>query len=303
MEYQKSAIIVGVILVALLIVLFVVKMVRALLHFNRETRYIADEMTHAGSYKEYKFWRRELRCHYLCLIPFVNADNVINVYRFFFHRSKKQPETEKRNDGIFHILAPSIIGAFICLVCLCGASWAWFTATTATATSKIQTAQYTVSVEATGDNNEVCPTTTDEKGVVSFSLNDNDKYKVTITATGTARNGYCIVNLGDNNYYTDQLTGDAILTFTVYKGTADKITITPQWGTRATDDGKIIQEGGVFGEKPSDSQATQAAPDSNESVQQSSAASTAPIQEENSDSDNSAQETSVQDTQENEKGE
>lgn len=43
----------------------------------------------------------------------------------------KRMQKEKHSDNIVHILAPSVLGLCICAVCLCGMSWAWFTASTA----------------------------------------------------------------------------------------------------------------------------------------------------------------------------
>lgn len=54
--------------------------------FAENTRYIRYIMKHANSHEEYRRWRGELRCEYLMLLPFVNAKNVMRVYRFVFKK-------------------------------------------------------------------------------------------------------------------------------------------------------------------------------------------------------------------------
>lgn len=207
-----------------------IKFATFIIGFNRETRYILSEMNRASDYKEYRYWRRELRCHYLCLIPFVSERNVMRLYHRLFHRAELS-EKENRNDGIFHILAPSVIGACICVVCLCSVSWAWFTATTSMGTAKIQTATYAVSVTAKQGETEI-PATTAANGITEFTLESGKEYYITITPTGTANSGYCIVNFEGKNYYTQQLAAasDAV-TFTANASASGKMTVTPQWGT------------------------------------------------------------------------
>lgn len=140
---------VSVFLIILIVVsafsILAVKLAKFLKRFNRETEDITMEIHRACDDSECRYWRRKLRCHYLCLIPFVNEQNVMSVYHFFYHRLRPTKE-EALNDGLFHILAPSIIGACICAVCLFGATWAWFTVSCSSAVSTLTAATYTVSV-------------------------------------------------------------------------------------------------------------------------------------------------------------
>ena len=145
---------VGVVLMAVVIVsvllLLVLKLVQFINGFRRRKRYLLIEMNRAGNDDEYRFWHRELRCHYLYLIPFVTERNVMRVYRLFFHESKHAAK-EKRSDGLMHILAPSMLAICICAICLCGASWAWFTASTSTGTTAIRSSSYKLLYQAEGD--------------------------------------------------------------------------------------------------------------------------------------------------------
>ncbi len=113
-------------------------------HFHNDMRYICYQMDGANSCKDYRFWRRELRCHYLTLIPFVNERNVASVYRFFYKESHSGQE--KRKDGIVSLLMPSVFGICICLVCLCSMTWAWYKVSIQAPSQTITSAYYEVRV-------------------------------------------------------------------------------------------------------------------------------------------------------------
>ena len=183
-------------------------------------------MHRAADYNEYRYWRRELRCLYLCLIPFVTERNVMKVYPVFFHRAKHATK-EKRSDGLMHILAPSMLAICICAICLCGASWAWFTASTSTGTTAIQSSSYKLSYQIGSDTTELA-----EKGT-AYTLTA-DTIVITLKATGTAgATGYCSITVGDKTYYTEPIfvNDTSGFTFTVKAAAGTTITLTPKWGT------------------------------------------------------------------------
>lgn len=245
MENENGVMILCVVLFVAIAALIVAKIAEFFTHFNSDTRYITGEMRRAVDYNQYRYWRRELRCHYLCLIPFVTERNVMRVYRFFFHRGK-HAQDEIRSDGVIHILAPSIIGICICTICLCGASWAWFTASTGSSTTKIQAATYSVEVTAKTGDIDVLVTSADN-GKTEISLKSGQTYTVTLRATGTAENGFCIVKFEDTDYYTKQLAPGVMLTFTVNTSKASTMTITPQWGTCAAEPADKVTDGEIIG--------------------------------------------------------
>ena len=219
---------VGVVLMAVVIVsvllLLVLKLVQFINGFRRRKRYILIEMNRAGNDDEYRFWHRELRCHYLYLIPFVTERNVMKVYRLFFHESK-HAQKQNRSDGILNLLAPSIIGIILCSICLCGVSWAWFTASTSTGTTAIQAASYSVNVSAENESVKIAS----ESGTFTVTFTTAGSYTITLTPSGTAGTGYCKINFADVDHYTDQLSSGS-LHFTVCADADSKLTITPQWG-------------------------------------------------------------------------
>ena len=228
MENKSGALILLIMLIVSAFVILMVKLAAYIRHFNGETRRIIMKMQRAADEKEYCYWHKMLRCHYLCLIPFVNERNVSGVYSFFFHQPKRI-EKETRKDGVFHILAPSLAALCLCAVCLCGASWAWFTASSGVGAAKIQAATYAVKIEYktdTGDWQEYAD---------PISLVGGKTYELRITPaeTATATDGFCDVKIGDTTYQTDQIpkgSGSAF-SFKVQANENATLVITPKWGT------------------------------------------------------------------------
>ncbi len=205
--------------------------------FNRMTRYLAAEMRQAEDYGEYRHWRRELRCHYLCLIPFVTERNVLRLYSVLFHRPR-HGEKGKRSDGFLHILAPSAVGLCLCVACLCGMSWAWFTASTGTGMQTITTPRYTLEYSVEG--------ATGSGGVYTLAVGS---HTVTLTATGdTDATGYCKVTIGDMVYYTAPIViqgTETKWTFTIAATGEVSVSFAPAWGSRVShSEDEIIQNGG-----------------------------------------------------------
>ena len=230
MGNKSGALILLIMLIVSAFVILMVKLAAYIRHFNGETRRIIMKMQRAADEKEYCYWHKMLRCHYLCLIPFVNERNVSGAYSFFFHQPKRA-EKETRIDGVFHILAPSLAAFCLCAVCLCGASWAWFTASSGIGAAKVQAATYTVKIECEPE------TGVWQDGEYQISLygnHDSKKtYNLCITATGTTTNGFCDVKIGDKTYQTNQIPKDSssAFSFKVQANENATLTITPKWGT------------------------------------------------------------------------
>ena len=221
----------------------VLKLAQFVNHFSREKQYLLTEMHRAADYNEYRYWRRELRCLYLCLIPFVTERNVMKVYPVFFHRAKHATK-EKRSDGLMHILAPSMLAICICAICLCGASWAWFTASTSTGTTQIQSSSYKLLYQV---NEDATPTELAETGTAYTLPAGTTSITITLSATGTAgATGYCSIKIGDETYYTEQIrvNDTSEFTFTVKAAAGTQITLIPKWGTYSHD--ATLHNGGVI---------------------------------------------------------
>ncbi len=236
---ENDEVVIIVVLISAAVVLLTVKIIEFFVLFNEDTRYIISEIQRAYNDDEYRYWRRELRCHYLCLIPFVNERNVMRLYVKLFHKSRHGKKA-KRTDGLFHILAPSVTGIFVCALCLCGASWAWFTATQTSSVTYIKAAAYTVDVTAA--TGEAHVKAASNNGIYTVALEADKCYEITITANGTANNGYCTVTFGEKVCYTPQIKKNTAFTFKVNAYQSGPLKITPQWGTCASSDNIINKD-------------------------------------------------------------
>lgn len=213
--------------------------------FDRETRRIEAEMRRAEDGVVYEYWRREMRCHYLCLIPFVNADNVQNVYSAFFHKPRHAKAIECK-DGFGHVLAPVVVGVCLCAVCLCGTSWAWFSASTNSGVQTIRTPEYRLTVTVTNDDGVVDGQTTD--GRTEYALTANGSYTVTASATGTENAaGYAILSIGDDVYYTAPIfAGGELFVCTVTANEKVRMTVVLRWGSASAAEDERISNGGAI---------------------------------------------------------
>lgn len=239
MKNENTVFVILVILFILAFISFVVLIGVFIVNFNKKTRFIIGKMSSTDNRDKYVQLRKELRCHYLCLIPFVNKKNVLNLYNLLFYKPKHKL-VQKRTDGIWHIIAPSLIGICLCAVCLCGASWAWFTATQTSSVANIQTATYTVSVTAKKVDTDIQVTET--AGIFEIHLEAESAYTITLTADGNAKSGYCKTEFGEAIYYTPQIAPSNVFTFKVKANNAGVLKITPQWGTCAVANNIIESE-------------------------------------------------------------
>lgn len=143
----------------------------------------------------------------------------------------KRIETKKQSDGLLHLLTISTVGLCACLICLCGVSWAWFTATTSTGTAVIQSSSYKLAYQVNGAD------ATDFTEETEIIVPEGGQCSITLSATGTAgAAGYCSVQVGDETsyHYTKPIrVGDdaSVFTFTVNAAEGTKIILTPKWGS------------------------------------------------------------------------
>lgn len=150
----------------------------------------------------------------------------------------KRMQKEKHSDNIVHILAPSVLGLCICAVCLCGMSWAWFTASTAASATTIRSATLQIEEVKLGDKE----LTSDGKGRYTITQKlTGGSYALSFKATdsSTATKGFCKISIkiGDSaetSYDTEDIADkkDHTVTITVNNISNEDVTITvePIWG-------------------------------------------------------------------------
>ena len=160
-------------------------------------------------------------------------------------RNKKSPPRRSkaerlRSDTLRAMLLPPILCAALCLVCLCGLSWAWFTVGVSAGTSSVSGAQYSVSATITNGETPVSM----ENG--SFALSANTEYTVTLTAEGTASTGYGIVRFSDRELTTEQIAPGAAFSFKLIPESDTTLTAVAHWGVNRAE--TLLKNGDTIGE-------------------------------------------------------
>lgn len=151
----------------------------------------------------------------------------------------KRMQKEKHSDNIVHILAPSVLGLCICAVCLCGMSWAWFTASTAASATTIRSATLQIEDVKLGDKDltsdgngryTITQKLTEGRYTLSFKATDSSTAtkgfcKISIKIGNSAETSYDTVDIADKNTHN--------VTITVNNNSNENITITvePIWGS------------------------------------------------------------------------
>lgn len=183
----------------------------------------------------------------------------------------------KERESIWHMLAPSLMGIVLCVVCLCGTSWAWFTVSRSSSVTPIQTANYIVGLTVDG---EAVPQTLDGNSILTMQLSAGQAYQVALKANGTASTGYCKVTFEGHTYYTDQIGKDDTLAFTVNASQDSTMEIESQWGTCALASVDKIAAGAVIGEELVQTEETEASTEEADVEEEESESDTGTIEEE-----------------------
>ena len=113
---------------------------------------------------------------------------------------------------------PLFLGMLICMSCLAGGTWAWFSANQTAPVQLIQSAEYSVAVEVNETSTDTRIGMTVDENVASCTLTTNRSYSVTLTPDGTATKGYCLITDGEKVYTTGQLLVDTTFVFTYNNG-------------------------------------------------------------------------------------
>ena len=137
---------------------------------------------------------------------------------------------EKVTEKIFlRAMISSVLGIILCTVCLAGMTWAWFSDSVTSRSSTITSAKCSVEVtvnKVTG-NTKIEPST-DGK----YELHKDEKYNVTLKATGNASTVYCKVNI-NGVIYTARLnpnSNNATFIFEIdCSAKSATVTFTPTW--------------------------------------------------------------------------
>ena len=134
------------------------------------------------------------------------------------------------DENIMRLLLPSFVGILICMVCLAGATWAWFSASVTSAGNTIAAADYAVTVQSVlNGTDKVEP---DANG--NYTLDQDKTYTITLQAKGNAQKwgGYCLIeNEGKTvKLYTQTFKPDEHITIEFTPPVDGIYTFTGIWG-------------------------------------------------------------------------
>ena len=133
------------------------------------------------------------------------------------------------------LLLTSFLGIFLCIVCLCTSTFAWFSDSAPSQGNEIKIADdCLLSVTVSLNGNAL---TDIEDGV---QLVAGKTYKVTLSLPGNTASGYCLISAGGNTYYTDYILRhnepvDQKVTFDLMVEETQTVKFTPRWGIYAAE--------------------------------------------------------------------
>ncbi|HBF14556.1 MAG TPA: hypothetical protein DDW30_02510 [Clostridiales bacterium] len=139
----------------------------------------------------------------------------------------------KAEGNLTKILLPSVLSILLCLVLLCGMTWAWFTSTQSAPAATIMSATYNIDIVAKNGETEL----SGQNG--TYTLMAGVEYTVTLTASGTAKTGYCKMTLPNGtSLFTDQIGigEENAFSFKLMLEAGGEVRFSPQWGTCTQDD-------------------------------------------------------------------
>ena len=143
---------------------------------------------------------------------------------------RRRKRGQPHGDGLARILAPSVLAICVCTLCLCGTTWACFTATASSGTAVLQSSSYKLAYQT--DTADVAAAT-DFTETAVVTVPEDGQCGITLSATGTeGAAGYCSVQVGNKVYYTEPIfVGGDSFSFAVTGDPGAEIQLTPKWGS------------------------------------------------------------------------
>lgn len=137
---------------------------------------------------------------------------------------------------------PFVLCILLSAALLVNTSWAWFVSSVQTSRT-IKVANFVVEAVVT----DVEGTVLYESQEDEYFLNGNSAYTVTLMATSTSLEGYCIVRCGEQSFCTSQILKGEALSFTVVPEESMYCTFTAMWGESTGE--PAIENGSVLNVK------------------------------------------------------
>lgn len=156
----------------------------------------------------------------------------------------KDRNSEKRlTDRAFSQLFVSLIlGIFICIICLCSATWALFSEDVVNHGNKIEAGVNELKISMTGQNGEAV----DIEGEIPLAPGD---YTVTLTLGKDSSSGYCIVRKGTQEYLAPYIKHHSedepkTVSFTLRLASEMALELEPRWGIYSSE--AAVEDGGIL---------------------------------------------------------
>ena len=144
---------------------------------------------------------------------------------------------KQKDDNIIRMIMPSVIGIILCMSCLAGLTWAWFTTTIDVKPQQLTSASFNLDVKVIKDGVALDADTDNQ-----YSLKAGEEYAVTLTALDSTTSGYCEVSAGDKKYYTAPIESESF-EFTITPQSDVKYKFSAIWGALANDKQPDIENG------------------------------------------------------------
>lgn len=152
--------------------------------------------------------------------------------------NKQNKPTDKLTDKAFsRLMLISVISILVCIVCLCSATWAWFSTDISNASNTLSSGNLGLIVTVTDQNGVPIDVSAGAKGASVCNLSAAGEYTVTLKTTDdtTVTNGFCVIKTENNSYQTAAMNIDGITSFEFTLIAEADITVTfcPAWGRPA----------------------------------------------------------------------
>ncbi|OCA80764.1 hypothetical protein [Bacillus sp. FJAT-27986] len=151
------------------------------------------------------------------------------------------------SNNLVKMLMPSLLGIIICITCLMGTTWSWFTDNVTTSIQSIKAASYNITVDVE-DGEKL-----EEGKYILSQKTEGNGYQVTVTANeayGSASTGYFRIS-GPEGFlplYSTQLAPGEVMTFTFYPDQRGEYYFESAWGTYSREKGiTTINDSDIIG--------------------------------------------------------
>lgn len=139
----------------------------------------------------------------------------------------------------------SVLTMLVCCAILCSSAFAWYNSQQTSPVAAINSTTYSLSVEIGGEVRGTCNSI--DSVTYTCPLAQNDMHTFTLEATGTAANGYCIIDVGNDTAYIATVTKGESRTLSIRAARGTVISFTASWGSYDGDtlEGNLIELSGT----------------------------------------------------------